>query len=261
MNPEQIVEATLFASQTPLTPKELSRADESLDVVRVREALDHLRARYESDDRAFQVYQLGDGFQILTRPEFAPYLERFDSVPRPPTLSRAALETLSIVAYRQPIGRIELEEIRGVASASVLKTLQDWELIAVVGRGEGLGRPLLYGTASQFLDHFGLQSLAELPRPEDLPISLVRTGSDPVVHEPVEEPSEDGSELEAVAEVEESLTEADPDEVTPTEEIVQVEARLDGLQQEEDMTDQEDLTNVAETNGRTNGATPHPQVS
>ncbi len=186
MNPEQIVEATLFASQTPLTVRELARADEALDLARVREALGSLREHYEADARAFQVYQLGDGYQILTRPEFAPYLERFDSVPRPPALSRAALETLAIVAYRQPIGRIELEEIRGVASASVLRTLQDWELLAVVGRGEGLGRPLLYGTTPQFLDHFALRSLSDLPRPDELPISLVR----PSATEPEVQPEE-----------------------------------------------------------------------
>ncbi|WP_420462329.1 SMC-Scp complex subunit ScpB [Candidatus Palauibacter sp.] len=177
MSPEQIVEATLFASQTPLTARELARADESLDVRRVREALDVLRGHYEDEGRAFQIYQLGDGFQILTRPEFAPYLERFDSVPRPPTLSRAALETLAIIAYRQPIGRIELEEIRGVASTSVLRTLQDWELVEVTGRGEGLGRPLLYGTTPRFLDHFALQSLADLPTPDDLSIALARPES------------------------------------------------------------------------------------
>jgi segregation and condensation protein B len=172
MRPEQIVEATLFASQAPLTPAELARADEDLDVEAVRSALQSLRERYDAQEHAFQLYQLGDGFQILTRPEFAPYLERFDSVPRPPTLSRAALETLSIIAYRQPIGRIEIEEIRGVAAASVLRTLQDWELIEVVGRAEGLGRPLLYGTTAHFLDHFGFQSLEELPRPEELPVAL-----------------------------------------------------------------------------------------
>lgn len=172
MTPEQIVEATLFASQTPLTPAELARADESLDIARVREALQALRERYEEEEHAFQLYQLGDGYQLLTRPEYAPYLERFDSVARPPALSRAALETLAIIAYRQPIGRLEIEEIRGVASTTVLRTLQDWELIGIVGRGEGLGRPMLYGTTPAFLDHFGFQNLSELPRPEDLPVAL-----------------------------------------------------------------------------------------
>ena len=192
MSPEQIVEAALFASQTPLTARELARADDALDVRRVREALAALREHYDTDGRAFQVYQLGDGFQILTRPEFVPYLERFESVPRPPTLSRAALETLAIIAYRQPIGRIEVEEIRGVASTSVLRTLQDWELIEVTGRGEGLGRPLLYGTTARFLDHFALQSLDDLPAPEELSVALVRTDSEAFADgaPPPEEPAE-----------------------------------------------------------------------
>ncbi|MDT8436777.1 MAG: SMC-Scp complex subunit ScpB [Gemmatimonadota bacterium] len=172
MRPEQIVEATLFASQAPLTAEELARADDELTPDAVAAAIDTLRAAYEEQDRAFQIYELGGGFQVLTRPEFAPYLERFDSVPRPPHLSGAALETLAIVAYRQPIGRIEIEEVRGVGASSVLRTLTDWELIRVVGRGEGLGRPLLYGTTDRFLEHFGLRSLDELPSPEDLPVAL-----------------------------------------------------------------------------------------
>lgn len=213
MNPEQIVEATLFASQSPLTPAELARADDALSVKRVREALGWLREHYEADGRSFQVYQLGDGYQILTRPEFAPYLERFDSVPRPPSLSRAALETLAIVAYRQPIGRIEIEEIRGVASTSVLRTLQDWDLIDVVDRGEGLGRPLLYGTTQQFLDHFGFPSLDALPRSEELPVALVRPedrGSDPSGDEGVsaDEGEVDGAERQDPAERERAVTPA-----------------------------------------------------
>lgn len=172
MRPEQIVEATLFASQTPLTSSEIARADEDLTVSSVDEAIQMLREAYEDDDRAFQIYELGDGYQVLTRPEFAPYLEKFDSVPRPPYLSAAALETLAIVVYRQPIGRIEVEEVRGVSASSVLRTLVDWELIEVVGRSEGLGRPLLYGTTSRFLDHFGLKDLSELPSPEELPVVL-----------------------------------------------------------------------------------------
>jgi segregation and condensation protein B len=172
VKPEQIVEATLFASQTPLTASELARADESLSEQEVETAIGVLRERYEADERAFQIYQLGDGYQLLTRPEFAPYLERFDSIPRPPHLSPAALESLAIIAYRQPIGRIEIEDVRGVSATSVLRTLLDWELIEVVGRGEGLGRPLLYGTTGQFLEHFGLKSLGDLPPVDELPVAL-----------------------------------------------------------------------------------------
>jgi len=172
VKPEQIVEATLFASQTPLTASELARADEGLTEPEVEAAIGVLRERYETDERAFQIYQLGDGYQLLTRPEFAPYLERFDSIPRPPHLSPAALESLAIIAYRQPIGRIEIEDVRGVSATSVLRTLLDWELIEVVGRGEGLGRPLLYGTTGQFLEHFGLKSLEDLPPVDELPVAL-----------------------------------------------------------------------------------------
>jgi len=172
VNVEQIVEATLFASQTPLSADEIARADENLVAEIVVEAIQALRDAYEESERAFQIYQLGDGYQILTRPEFAPYLERFDSVPRAPHLSPAALETLAIIAYRNPIGRIEIEEVRGVSASSVLRTLLDWELVNVVGRGEGLGRPLLYGVTRNFLEHFGLKDLSDLPAPDELPVVL-----------------------------------------------------------------------------------------
>lgn len=188
MRPEQIVEATLFASQTPLTPSEIARADGELDVESVLEAIQHLRDAYEEEQRAFQVYQLGDGYQVLTRPEYAPYLERFDSVPRAPHLSPAALETLAIIAYRQPIGRVEIEEVRGVGASSVLRTLLDWELVSVVGRGEGLGRPLLYGVTQRFLDHFGLEDVADLPAPDELPVVLGE------LQEALEDEARDGAE-------------------------------------------------------------------
>ncbi len=172
MNAVQIVEAILFASDAPLKADEIARADEELDEDRVEEALDGLRRFYDESGRAFQVAEVAEGYQLLTRPDFAPYLERFDTVPRPSRLSGPALETLAIVAYRQPIGRVEVEYIRGVSSSGVLRSLQDRSLVEVVGRGEGLGRPLLYGTTTRFLEHFGFGSLDELPRPEELPIVL-----------------------------------------------------------------------------------------
>lgn len=207
MRPEQIVEATLFASQTPLTEAELARADGSLDVDAVQRSLAALREQYEVQERSFQLYQIGGGHQILTRPEFAPYLERFDSIPRSPTLSVAALETLAIVAYRQPIGRVEIEEVRGVSCSSVLRTLQEWEVIEVVGRGEGLGRPLLYGTTRRFLEHFGLESLDALPEPEELPVTLqtepIESAASSADAEPLaadaESPAADAESLRGVA--------------------------------------------------------------
>ncbi len=172
MNPAQIVEAVLFASDAPLKADEIARADELLDEDQVEEALQVLRTEYDEMGRSFQISVLAEGYQILTRPEFSTYLERFDTVPRPSRLSGPALEALAIIAYRQPIGRIELEYVRGVGSSGVIRSLVDRGMVEVVGRAEGLGRPLLYGTTDRFLDHFGFASLGELPRPEELPVVL-----------------------------------------------------------------------------------------
>ncbi len=172
MKPMQIVEAILFASDAPLNAAEIARADSSLDEDAVQIALEELRSDYDESERAFELVEIAEGYQVLTRAEFAPYIERFDTVPRPNRLSGPSLETLSIIAYRQPVGRIEIEYIRGVNSSGVIRTLLDRGLIAVVGRDEGLGRPLLYGTTQRFLEHFGFRSIEDLPRPEELPVVL-----------------------------------------------------------------------------------------
>jgi segregation and condensation protein B len=172
VNASQIVEAVLFASEAPLKTDEIVRADESLDEDMVETAIAELRSFYDQTERAFDLVEVAEGYQILTRPQYAGYLERFDTVPRPSRLSGPALEALAIIAYRQPIGRIEVEYIRGVSSAGVIRSLQDRGLVDVVGRAEGLGRPLLYGTTARFLEHFGFASLEELPRPEELPVVL-----------------------------------------------------------------------------------------
>jgi segregation and condensation protein B len=185
----QIVEAVLFASDAPLKAEEIARADDTLDEDRVDEAIDDLMKEYAETERAFQIVEVAEGYQIVTLPEFAPYLERFDTVPRPSRLSGPALETLAIIAYRQPIGRIEIEYIRGVGSAGVIRTLQDRALVEVVGRGEGMGRPLLYGTTTRFLEHFGFRTLDDLPRPEELPVVLRD-------NPPIEDESDSGTEGE-----------------------------------------------------------------
>jgi segregation and condensation protein B len=172
VRPDQIVEALLFASDAPLRADEIARADESLDEDVVDEAIAALQRHYQETERAFDIQEVAEGYQVLTRPEFAGYLERFDTVPRPSRLSGPALETLAIIAYRQPIGRLEIEYVRGVGSSGVIRTLQDRGLVDVVGRAEGMGRPLLYGTTQRFLEHFGFRSLDDLPRPEELPVVL-----------------------------------------------------------------------------------------
>jgi segregation and condensation protein B len=178
MQPSRVIEALLFASEAPLSAADLARADDSFDEESVEALVQQLRAEYESEARAFGIFEIAGGYQILTRPEYSSVLERFDTVPAVAHLSTPALETLAIIAYRQPVGRAEVEEIRGVGAGGVLKTLLDRGLVEVVGRGEGLGRPLLYGTSRLFLDHFGFRSLDDLPRPEELPVVLTRSSTD-----------------------------------------------------------------------------------
>lgn len=221
MKTSQIVEAVLFASDAPLKADEIARADEEMDEDRVEAAIQELRAEYDETDRAFHLVELAEGYQVLTRAEFSTYLERFDTVPKSSRLSGPALETLAIVAYRQPISRVEVEYIRGVSSSGVLRTLQDRALIDVVGRGEGLGRPYLYGTTDEFLNHFGFASLEELPRTEELPVVLREP--EPLDDESDEEPEplevaeeqavEDGPSVEeAVSRVLEGVPEGQEDE-------------------------------------------------
>ncbi len=198
MRESQIVEAVLFSSDAPLKADEIARADESLDEDRVEAALQELRTLYDETERAWQIEEVAEGYQLLTRPEFATYLERFDTVPRPSRLSGPALETLAIIAYRQPIGRVEIEYIRGVSSSGVIRSLQDRALVEVVGRGEGLGRPLLYGTTKRFLEHFGFASLDDLPRPEELPVVL--RDRVPLLEDDDEEETADPNQLELGAE-------------------------------------------------------------
>ena len=168
----QIIESLLFASEAPLSAADLSRVDERLDEDTVEAVVEELRAEYELSERSFQIYEVAGGYQLLTRPEFVSVLERYDSVPQPSRLSAPALEVLAIIAYRQPLDRAEIEDIRGVGSSGVLRTLQERGLIESVARGEGLGRPLLYGTTKKFLEHCGFRSLEDLPRPDELPVVL-----------------------------------------------------------------------------------------
>lgn len=168
----KLLEAALFASARPIPAESLVGLDADASPAGVAAALDELREHYDTDGHGVELLQVGDGWQILTRPEFTEAIERAQLAARPQRLSGAALETLAIIAYRQPIGRAEIEEIRGVGAGSILKSLQERGLIDVVGRGEGLGRPLLYGTTSVFLEHFALRHLDELPRADELAVAL-----------------------------------------------------------------------------------------
>ena len=168
----KLLEAALFASARPVSLDELLALDPDASAGGIRMALDELRQHYDFEGHGVELAELGGGWQILTRPEYTEAVERSQLASRPQRLSAAALETLAIIAYRQPIGRAEVEEIRGVAVGGVLKSLHERGLIDVVGRAEGIGRPLLYGTTSVFLEQFALRHLEELPRADELAIAL-----------------------------------------------------------------------------------------
>ncbi|MDQ6887717.1 MAG: SMC-Scp complex subunit ScpB [Gemmatimonadota bacterium] len=168
----KLLEAALFASGRPLAIEELAALDDDSSPAAVQMALDELRGHYDSEGHGVELVELGGGWQILTRPEYTETIERAQLASRPARLSSAALETLAIIAYRQPLGRGEIEEIRGVSVGGMLKTLLERGLIDVVGRAEGIGRPLLYGTTGFFLEQFALRHLEELPRADELAIAL-----------------------------------------------------------------------------------------
>ena len=168
----KLLEAALFASPRPIPVDELEALDADASPAAVRSALDEIREHYDVDGHGVELVELGGGWQILTRAEYTEAIERAQLAARPQRLSGAALETLAIIAYRQPIGRAEIEDIRGVAVGGVLKSLHDRGLIDVVGRAEGLGRPLLYGTTPVFLEQFALRHLDELPRADELAVAL-----------------------------------------------------------------------------------------
>ncbi len=182
----QLLEAALFGAARPLTAEELATLDPDATLPDVRVALEQIREHYDFDQHGVELVELGGGYQILTRPIHAAAIERAAFAVRAPKLTAAALETLAVIAYRQPVGRAEIEEIRGVSAGGVLRSLQERGLIEVVGRSEGLGRPLLYGTTPMLLELLGLRDLADLPRAEELTIALRP-------HRPVQEGEDDAA--------------------------------------------------------------------
>jgi len=182
----KLLEAALFASPRPIPFDALATLDADASPAALSSALDELREHYDVDGHGVELVEQGGGWQILTRPEYTEAIERAQVSVRPQRLSSPSLETLAIIAYRQPIGRAEIEEIRGVAVGSVLKSLHERNLIDIVGRSEGIGRPLLYGTTPLFLEQFGLRHLEELPRADELAIALRGAGG--LVGTPVEPP-------------------------------------------------------------------------
>ena len=210
MQPDELralLEALLFASDSPLS---LSLLVETVgaDPMDVANALEALREELDRGHRGVQLVEMGGGWLIVTREKHAPWIKKMLQGKRKARLSRAALETLAIVAYKQPVTRPEIESIRGVDSGSALATLLERDLITIRGRSDVVGRPLLYGSTTEFLSYFGLRDLNDLPRPEELKAILQAReaeieseplfpeleppgeGSPPAEEKPAEEPAE-----------------------------------------------------------------------
>jgi len=164
---KNIIESLLFVSEDPLTIGILKNVLSIEDPKDIRNALKDLEDDYEKRNGAFRLHEVAGGYQIRTRPEYNQWIKRLIQ-PKPHRLSKAALETLAIIAYKQPIIRNDVEHIRGVDSGGVLRILLERKLIRVLGRKEIPGRPLIYGTTKQFLEVFDLKNLRDLPTPKEI---------------------------------------------------------------------------------------------
>lgn len=172
---KSIIEALIFSSDDPITSQEIIRAiqeidgnDTAISQKEVEETIDLLNEEFSDDDKSFSIVRIANGFAFATKQEYGKYVGFLSSVSSKRRLSQAALETLSIVAYKQPITKPEIESIRGVNSDYMLNTLLEKKLVTIKGRSETVGRPLLYVTTDEFLIYFGLNKITDLPKPREV---------------------------------------------------------------------------------------------
>jgi segregation and condensation protein B len=164
----RVIEAVLFASDEPLSATRLADISETGSVKTVREHIERLNKEYKANNSSFRIEQIAGGYQMLTLNVYNSWLKKLHRVRSESKLSQAALETLAIISYKQPIIRADVEAIRGVACGEMIRSLVYKGLVKIVGKAEVLGRPLLYGTTRKFLQLFGLNSLKDLPKVEEL---------------------------------------------------------------------------------------------
>jgi len=165
---DTVIEAVLFASDEPLSSKRLVDIAEAGSVKQIVQCVKGLNKKYKQGGFSFRIEKIAGGYQMMTLPAFNPWLGKLLKVRTDNKLSPAALETLAVVAYKQPVIRADVEAIRGVASGEVIRNLMYKGLVKIVGRAEILGRPMLYGTTKKFLDVFGLNTLKDLPKVDEL---------------------------------------------------------------------------------------------
>ncbi|MDP2938398.1 MAG: SMC-Scp complex subunit ScpB [Candidatus Omnitrophota bacterium] len=165
-NVKTVIEALLFASEKPLMLEQIKDALGNLATDAIRKTIEELKDEYEKTNRGMRIVEIAGGFQMITAPVFASFLRKLYKGRRVERLSTPALETLAIIAYKQPVTRLEIESIRNVNVDGMIKTFLEKGLVRIAGRKKAPGRPKVYGTTRQFLEHFGLKSLDELPKIE-----------------------------------------------------------------------------------------------
>jgi segregation and condensation protein B len=214
------LEAILFLAREPINSRKLSQYANLADGTQARTLVRRLNEQYDAAGRAFRVEHVAGGFQLLTRQKLAPWLRRLAHVPGETRLSAPALETLAVIAYRQPVPRADIEAVRGVNCGEILRQLMDRDLVRIGGRSQELGRPYLYATTKRFLELFGLNHLDELPRGQELRAAPLPTApliaplSSPEVASPeVASPEVASPEAESAA----AFTEADEPVIDETE--------------------------------------------
>lgn len=191
---KSVIEAILFASDEPLSAGKLAQIAGVGDARDARKHVAALNEGYERAASSFRIEEIAGGYQMLTLPEYNTWLTALHHKRGETRLTQAALETLALVAYKQPVRRVDVETVRGVAVGEVLGRLREIGLVKIVGRAEELGRPLLYGTTKKFLEVFGLASLKDLPQAEELPAPPEESSPRPV--EPVPEPPDVDNEAD-----------------------------------------------------------------
>lgn len=167
-NYHSVVEALLFASDTPLPLNKLKAVLDRLPADKIKSIIQELNRKYEENNQSFVIREIAGGYQMYTQPEYAPWINQLYSLRRAQRLSQAGLETLAIIAYRQPVVKSTIDQIRGVDCGGVLHTLLERKFITISGREESVGRPLIYGTTKEFLVYFGFKDLKDLPKIEEL---------------------------------------------------------------------------------------------
>ncbi|MEN6626787.1 MAG: SMC-Scp complex subunit ScpB [Candidatus Sumerlaeia bacterium] len=230
------IEALLFASPEPLAPRKIGRVLGIGDLKLIQTIIGQLQAQYDAEGRGMQIVETAGGYQMATREVYADLVLRLRGRKRRPALSPAALETLAIVAYRQPIIRAEIEAVRGVESSGMLRNLMDMGLVEIVGRKDVLGRPAMYGTSEAFLQSFGLKTLAELP-----PIAeLKRRLAEQAEAAPEQETTETAAAPALPAPPEADSAPAEPDQAATETSAMKEPMDQDPIEDDEPFDDQDD---------------------